>query len=195
MMLPVFPTGLSRCYSCSNCLKVIETSSVSQKHFPSVSKFRVLNKFLALPLALLILVMALTYSQNMEHMQHQFRLHPQKNDILFVDNFKLSADPTQVLYPYRIAKITNVDTNNQTLSLILSNLKYGNISRANRDFVVQRYLFSSFFHSKEVQVPINTMFDEEKIITIKRPFDPLDVEDLHNDVEFDKNFEAVPRIR
>ncbi|MCG7548594.1 hypothetical protein [Pseudoalteromonas sp. Of7M-16] len=130
----------------------------------------------------------------MEKLQYQFRLQPQKNDVLFIDNFKLSTEPTQVLYPYRMAKITKVDNKKQTMSIVLSSLGYRSISRANRDFVVRRHLFSSYFYGEEVELSVKTLLDEEKVIKIKRPFNLLDVENLHNDVEFEKKFEEFPYL-
>ncbi|KZN45242.1 hypothetical protein N476_04325 [Pseudoalteromonas luteoviolacea H33] len=174
---------------------MIKTQPDSIEHYPRVSKIRVFNKFIGIPIAIVIFFMVQVYNQSLERVQQQFRLHPQKNDVLFINNFKITAEPRQVLYPYRIAKITKVDVEDQTLSFALSNLRYKNMSRVKRDFVVQRYLFNSYFDEKELKVPIKTMFDEEKVIKINRPFEPLDVENLHGDVEFDKSFEEVPRIK
>ena len=192
IVLPLTPLKVEPCYTCISCGRTTHGDERSLLMAPKVSKFRILNKFIGLPILLAAFGANAWYQNHQQELQQLYRNQPQAHDVMFVDNFRLTSDLGESHYPYRIAKIVDIDPDAKSATVSLSNVSYNNVSRAIRDFSSKGHLYNSFFLRKTIQVPIASLQNKQLVVSMERPFNPIDVEKLQSTIEFNKKYGEIP---
>lgn len=192
IVLPVAALKVEPCYTCISCGRTTQGDEQSQQAAPKVSKYRILNKFIGLPILLAAFGANAWYQTHQQELQQLYRTQPQTHDVMFVDNFRLTSDVGESHYPYRIAKIVDIDPNANIATVSLSNVSYNNVSRAIRDFSSKGHLYNSFFLRKTIELPIKSIQNRQVVVSMERPFNPIDVEKLQSTIEFNKKFAESP---
>lgn len=168
--LPVLPVKVTTHHTCNKCSREFEVGKESRGLFPKISLMKLFQKAIAIPLLAVLIVVHNQYQHYEEQWQWHARHAPQVNDILYLDNYAMTASKAEEPFPIRMAKVIAIDDKSQTLSIAISATAYDSLDTAKRDFAVRNYLFDTFYMRNAVELSTFRLTDQSLILNIRRPF-------------------------
>ena len=111
-----------------------------------------------------------------------FRSQPRHGDRYFLNYYKISQDPEQSRFPYKMARLIRVDQKRQVLILNLGRWSYSSQYVLIRDYLSKQDLHFSYFSIMEIDLPLSALTDTQIIWQIRRRSFFIDIEQQQDEL-------------
>jgi len=148
--------------------------------------------FSGLPILILIYAAFNYFEQRLNPDDSQYRQQPKIGDIVFLNYYQLSGEANQILRPYRMAKISAISPEENTVKLNLGIWSYGDQHTVTKEFFTRRDSHLSYYGGKKLSLSFSVLMDEKLVWKMRRREFFVDIEQHQNSTRFEKNFLIYP---
>lgn len=168
-VLPLIPLNVNTKYVCNRCLRRQDANVSSRELFPKISATDMLKKSIGIPVIILMFMLFNLYQSYQAQWQFEARQQPKVNDVLYLDNYLRTGSKLDKTFPIRLAKVVEINLEDQTAVLDLSRVAYVELGTAQKDYAVRNHIFDSFYMEHTVELPLTSIMDEQLVLALRRP--------------------------